>query len=252
MALAALVATLLGAAFAIDIGISPGRVNLNAQPGETVTTTVDVITGAGATQQIAVDVSDWTLDAAGDLVLLPVGQAGGAGAWITPEADAFEIAGGTSRPFRVSVTVPDRQDVAGTYPAMVLFAVVPPASAREGVAVVTTTQIAFTVYVTIAGTETSGSRLSDMYFDPDAGIVLTIANEGNTVMRLGGRVELRDETGAVRYTLPLDDVPVLRESEQDVSVALPPDVEPGFYVALALVEDSRGGLLTGQTQLELP
>lgn len=251
-----LLATLIVAfpfAFAVDIGISPPRVELTGLPGETVSTNVSIITGPGLPQQINVDESDFTLDEHGSLLLLNAGTGDhGAGAWIMPETDAFEIAGDTARPFRIAVTIPDDRALAGTYAGIVFFAVVPDVQSGQGVGVVTTTRIAFVVYVTVAGTETTGSSLLDMYQDGDKGLTLTVRNDGNTIMRLGGHVELRDESGTVQYTLPIDDLAVLRESERDVSLALPDDVQPGFYVALALVEDSRGGLLTGQAQLDVP
>jgi hypothetical protein len=71
-------------------------------------------------------------------------------------------------------------------------------------------------------------------------------------MRLAGAVELRDESGAVRYRLEVPDVPVLRESERAVTFDLPAEIEPGLYVALALIEDSRGGVLAGELLLEVP
>lgn len=240
-------------ASATDIGISPPRVSLSGEPGQTVTTTVNLVAGTGQAQQIEVSTSDWTLDGRGDLVLLPA-DSGDASAttWLTTEADAFQLDADSTRPFRLSVAIPDDPTLAGTYATLVFFRVVPDTPASAGVAVVTTTQIGFTLYVTIAGTETSGSELTDLYLSDDGALTLAVRNDGNTLMRLDGRVELRDESGSVRYTLPVDDVPVLRGSEREVRVGLPPEVAAGSYVALALVEDSRGGLLTGQALIDVP
>ncbi len=41
-------------------------------------------------------------------------------------------------------------------------------------------------------------------------------------------------------------MPILRESQRTVSLALPDDLAPGFYVALAVIDDSRGGSVVGQ------
>lgn len=239
--------------FATDIGISPPRVALTGRPGETLTATVDVVAGAGKAQQIEVRASDWTLDSDGNVTVLPAGAGpASATAWVTPETDAFELESDSTRPFRISVTIPDDPTLAGTYASLVFFRVVPDVPAASGVAVVTTTQIGFTLYVTVAGTETTGSALTDLYLAQGRAVHLAVRNDGNTLMRLNGRVELRDEAGEVMDTLPVDDVPVLRESEREISLALPDDVSPGTYVALALVEDSRGGLLSGQALIDVP
>ncbi|MDF1524136.1 MAG: hypothetical protein P1P87_15135, partial [Trueperaceae bacterium] len=136
--------------------------------------------------------------------------------------------------------------------AMVFFTVVPPPTDTPGVGVTTTTRVGLTVYVTVTGTERSGSELVDLYQPDDATLAAVVVNTGNTVMRLGGVIELRDEAGEVVQRLPVPDVPVLRESEREVRFALPNDLEPGFYVVLALIEDDRGGLLAGELTIEVP
>ena len=244
---------LLVTARAADIGLSPPRLQLSGRPGETISETVTVLTQSAGSQQIGVSVSDWLLDPEGRLVLLPPGGGdNSASAWLEPEAEGFEISGEQNRPFRISVTIPQDADLNGTYRTMVFFTVVPPPDENSGVGVVTTTQIGLAVYVTVAGTEETGSELVDFFQPDDASLTLSIANTGNTVMRLGGTVELRDEAGETRYRLEVPDVPVLRESDRDVTLTLPEGVEPGFYVALALAEDSRGGLLVGELPIEVP
>jgi hypothetical protein len=104
----------------------------------------------------------------------------------------------------------------------------------------------------VAGTERAGSELVDLYQADDRTITAVILNTGNTVMRLGGEIQLRDESGVVRHTLEVPNVPVLRESERELTFELPDEVEPGFYVALALIQDSRGGVLAGELPLEVP
>jgi hypothetical protein len=108
------------------------------------------------------------------------------------------------------------------------------------------------VYVTVTGTERSGSELVDLYQPDEATLAAVVVNTGNTVMRLGGAIEIRDEAGDVVQRLPVPDVPILRESEREVRFALPEDLEPGFYVVLALIEDDRGGLLAGELTIEVP
>jgi hypothetical protein len=240
-------------AHAADVGLSPPRLELSARPGETVVGTVTVLTTAGTEQRIAVEASDWTLDTAGALTFLPAGSLlTGASDWLELETDEFTLAPRSSREVRVAVTIPDDPDLEGTFHAMVFFAVVPAATDAPGVGVVTTTRIGLTLYVTIVGTERGGSELLDFFEADDGTLVAVVVNAGNTVMRLGGAVEFRDEAGVVRHVVEVPDVPVLRESERDLTFGLPEGVEPGFYVALALIQDSRGGVLAGESPIEVP
>jgi hypothetical protein len=43
-------------------------------------------------------------------------------------------------------------------------------------------------------------------------------------MRLGGEIQLRDEAGEVRHVMEVPDVPVLRESERELTFDLPDDL----------------------------
>ena len=236
----------LAAALANDIGLAPSRLELTVAPGGTVTETVSLATTSSLPQQITVTNGDWTLDLGGHVVYFPDGSLDhSASAWIEPEAGALLLEPDGVRDFRLTGTVPDDPSLAGTYQAMVFFQVDAPGDPDEGLGVVATTRIALTVYVTIAGTESDGSELVDLFVEDDA-LTFAVANIGNTVMRLGGFVELRNESGEAIERIAVPNIPVLRQSEREVSLPLPEAVTSGFYVALALVEDSRGGLMAGE------
>ena len=148
------------------------------------------------------------------------------------------------------MTVPP--DAEGTHHAMVFFTVVPPGGDAEGVGVTTTTRIGLHALRHCDWHRALRIELADLY-QPDATtLAAVVVNTGNTVMRLGGAVELRNEAGDVVHRLPVPDVPILRESEREILFELPDDLEPGLHVALALVEDDRGGLLAGELTLEIP
>ena len=68
---------------------------------------------------------------------------------------------------------------------------------------------------------------------------------------LAGSVPLVLGGGSNLLLVGAPDVPVLRDSEREVTMELPEDIEPGFYTALALVEDSRSGLLVGDLAFEV-
>jgi hypothetical protein len=250
--LALLLTLLLGApAWGSDIGLTPPRLLLVAPAGGTVTATFSVLTSAATEQSVEAALSDWFLDITGDITFLAPGTLPESAAdWLTLESDAFVLDPASSRELRLEVAVPP--DAEGTHHAMVFFTVVPPSNETTGVGVTTTTRVGLTVYVTVTGTERSGSELVDLYQPDEATLAAVVVNTGNTVMRLGGAIEIRDEAGDVVQRLPVPDVPILRESEREVRFALPEDLEPGFYVVLALIEDDRGGLLAGELTIEVP
>lgn len=242
---------LLAAAHAADIGISPPRLDLTGPPGSTVSGTVTVITSATGEQQIAVDLGDWTMDVRGDMAFFEAASlAFGASEWIALDIEAFVLRDGGTREVRVDVTFPDDAD--GTHQAMVFFTVLPPASEAPGVGVITTTRVGLTVYATAEGTERNGAELVDLYQLDDRTLAVVLVNHGNTVMRLGGVLEIRDDGGEAVRRLEVPDVPVLRESERELTFVLPADLASGFYVALALIQDSRGGILAGELPFEVP
>jgi hypothetical protein len=238
-------------AYGADVGLSPHRLELRAPAGGIAAGSVTVLTTSASRQPIAVDTSDWLMDLAGRLAYLPPGTiVHSAASWIDTDTQGFVLEPADDHVVRITVNVPD--DAEGTHHAMVMFSIDPSVSGSDGVGVTTTTRIALTVYVTVAGTERSGSELVDMYQSDDRTLNAVILNTGNTVMRLGGVVEIRDEAGDVVRRLHVPDVPVLRESEREIRFALPDDLEPGFYVALALIEDSRGGVLAGELPFDVP
>jgi hypothetical protein len=246
-----LIALCFPAALAADIGISPPRLDLVGEAGERLTATVTVITSARTEQQIAAEIGDWTMDLHGEMAFFPAGSlAYSASGWLELDADAFVLVADASREVRLEVAIPPNAE--GTFQAMAFFTVVPPPTEGSGIGVVTTTRVGLTVYVTVAGTERAGADLIDLYQSGERTLTAAILNGGNTVMRLGGVVELRDETGEVVRRLEVPDVPVLRESERELTFTLPDDLPSGFYVALALIEDSRGGVLAGELAFDIP
>jgi len=110
-------------------------------------------------------------------------------------------------------------------------------------------RLGFVLYVTVAGTQQNGSKLSDMYVDGSA-IHAIVSNVGNTLMRYTGSIEVRNVSGDTVERVRLPGGPILRESERDIAVKMP-DLPKGYYVLLLLLKDSRGGLLTGQLPYEV-
>lgn len=234
-----------------ELGVSPPRLTLSGAPGQTVTTVVNLITTSAKTQEVDASVSDWTLDENGNLTFVPKGATSHSAAdWIRLDSAVYSPSSTSPASVRLSVEIPKDPTLAGTYRAVVLFGPSQAAVPSSGVGVTVRTRVGLIVYVTISGTESNSSRLNDLYQDGDS-IIADVVNGGNTVMRLSGRVEIRDQSGATLVSLLAPNVPILRGSERLVRFALPKALKKGYYVALALLKDSRGGLLTGQLPFEV-
>ena len=248
-----ILAAIFAATFAqaSDIGLSPPRLTLAGSPGQTITETVTLITNSSERLQVGTEISDWTLDVTGNVTFLPASSLEYSAAnWISLESTDFFLEPNSSRDLRVSVTIPPNAE-GGTYHDMVFFRVVPPESAMTGVGVVTTTRIGLTLYITVAGTERNSAEVVDFFQQDETSLTLAVANTGNTLMRLGGQIELRGEMGEVVHNVEVPNVPILRNSERELTLPLP-EVEAGFYVALALIQDSRGELLVAELPISVP
>lgn len=243
--------TAMSAASAADIGLSPARLSLTAAPGGTVRGETTVFSTSTKPVTLTVSTGDWTQDSSGKLTFLPPGKADfSATPWATLSASSVQVPPGGSSTVGISFKVPDDPSLAGTYQTVVFFETNASPSQSGGAQLLTKQRLGLVVYLTIAGTGKDGSKLSDMYVDGhDLMVVLT--NTGNTLMRASGRVELRNGSGKTVATLPISDVPVMRGSERDLGLSLPKDLAPGYYVALAVINDSRGSSLVGQLPFNL-
>ena len=219
--------------------------------GSSQTETFTIVSGGNTREQVAVRVVDWSLTPDGKVVFLQAGQSNhSASSWIAVQSDSVEVPAGGQVPYRLSVSVPPDPALSGTYRAKVLFQVkVQSPSDTSGVSVQKTTAVGGIVYVTIAGTEKNGSKLTDMYADGPT-VHAVVNNVGNTLMRYSGSVEVRDSSGNTVKSVSVGDSAILRESERDIAVKMP-DLPKGYYVLLLLLKDSRGGLLTGQLPYEV-
>jgi len=242
----------MSAALAADIGLSPARISLSVPPGGTTSAEVTLFSNSSSSVPLTVSVGDWVQASDGKLSFLPEGAAPhSASNWLVPSVSTLSVAPGGMTTVRVTVNVPNDSSLAGTYQSIVYFATQPKAtSSVRGAKFVTRQRLGLIVYVTVAGTATKGSTLSDMYRDGKT-LKVVVGNKGNSLMRATGKVEIRDATGKTVATLPIEDEAVMRESDREIALALPKDLAPGYYVALALIQDSRGGSLAGQLPFTL-
>ncbi len=237
---------------ALTIAISPARQELVVEPGQSATAIVTVMNDAALEREVSVEVEDWYIDDKGEIFFVsPASLETSASPWVTPQETLFTLAPNSETEFRVTLSVPDDDNLAGTYHSVVFFRVNTPASADGQINLGVGARVGLILYVHVAGTEQVAVDLVDFYQE-EKELVLVANNDGNTTVRLSGNIELRDENGEVAHTLAIPDVPLLRESEREIRVPLPEDLASGFYVVLAMVDTSSGAKVVGELSLTVP
>lgn len=241
---------LMSAAHAADIGLSPPNLEIVVPRGTSVTESVSLFSTSSNATDLTVSDSDWTQSESGRLSFVGSGaDPHSASAWLTLPSSVVQVPAKSSVDYRFSVTVPDDAALEGTYKTVIFFETGPSSAPNASNALLTRQRLGLILYVTVAGTERNGSKLVDMYGDGNT-VHAIIANQGNTVMRFSGTLEVRDSSGTTVTSVPVRGGVALRESQRDVSVPMP-DLPKGYYVLLLLLKDSRGGLLTGQLPYEV-
>lgn len=218
--------------------------------GATVTEVVSLIASNGTAEDLTVSKGDWTQDTNGKVSFLPPGSGTYSSApWVTLSGDSVSVPADGEASYRFTVSVPDNSKLNGTYRAVVFFETRPSAPAASGSTLRMRQRLGLILYVTVAGTQKNGSKLSDMYVDGST-IHAIVSNVGNTLMRYTGSIEVRNVSGDTVDRVRLPGGPILRDGERDIAVNMP-DLPKGYYVLLLLLKDSRGGLLTGQLPYEV-
>jgi hypothetical protein len=84
-----------------------------------------------------------------------------------------------------------------------------------------------------------------------AGLALVLQNQGTRPLRANGVVEFRDASGAVMATVRVPDFGAHPGVSRRLELALPPDLPPGRYVVLAVLDAGLPELLAGQRLIDL-
>ncbi|AEB10906.1 hypothetical protein [Marinithermus hydrothermalis] len=240
------------AAAQAGIGVAPPRFEFTATPGQTLPATVTVFAAESPTLRIVPSVTDWLLDPAGTLLVLPPNShAYSAAPWIHLEASPFELTADAPRDIRFNLTVPE--GARGTYWAALAFTTEPQPGVQQGVEVLIQTQILAIVYVTVAGTERPGAEIASTFVETDAAgrryAVADVINTGNVYLRLQGRLTLKNTQGATVRTLELGERVLLRDGVVRYRVPLPEDLPEDTLLAAFEIAGVGPETLYGEVML---
>ncbi len=245
----------------VSVEVSPLRVELTAGPGSTTTQAITVTNAGSEAVRVRAIATDWDLsrDGAPQFEGVPEGGPFSATSWIRVAPPEQIIEPGKDATVRFSLAVPAAMQPGG-YRTGVLFefgsaAVNPVGRGRQ---VMFKSRIATLIYVSV-GQPTMSAELTDLAVrtqGKQTHVVATVKNSSRRYVRTRGNLILFDQTGRNVREIPVPDVPLLPESEREVSImVIDPDkpvaIEPGDYKVEVRMDVGLPALLVGETTLKV-
>jgi len=261
VALGALLLHAPSASAQMSVEVSPLRVELTAGPGSTTTQAITVANAGSEPVRVRSIATDWDLSRDGAPQFEGVAEGGpySATSWIRVAPPEQVIDPGKEATVRFSLSVPAAIQPGG-YRTGVLFefgsaTVNPVARGRQ---VMFKSRIATLIYVSI-GQPTMSAELTDLAvrtLGKQTHVVATVKNSSRRYVRTRGNLILLDQSGRNVREFPVPDVPLLPESEREVSITVidpekPVAIEPGDYRVEVRLDVGLPALLVGETTLKV-
>jgi P pilus assembly chaperone PapD len=246
------------AAAQVSVEVSPLRVELQAGPGSSTTQPVTLTNYGKETVRVRARLTDWDLTRDGT----PQFEGADAGrysatSWVRLAPPEQTIEPGASAIVRFSASLPEGVEPGG-YRTGILFEFEPEtrtaAPKRE---LAFKSRIATLIYIN-SGTSVAAAELVDVRVRPaESGVdvVATLKNSGRRTVRTKGTLQLFDASGAVAREVVVPDVPMLPESEREVTVpvaiAAASPLAPGLYRAELKLDLGLAAIIIGETPMRI-
>jgi P pilus assembly chaperone PapD len=247
------------AAAQVSVEVSPLRVEMQAAPGSSTTQSITLTNYGKETLRIRATLSDWDLSRDGT----PQFEGASPGrysatSWVRIAPPEQLVEPGASAIVRYTATIPAGTEPAG-YRTGILFefdrASQTVTSRRE---LAFKSRIATLIYIN-AGAPVAATEIVDVQARPaDAGldVVATLKNTGRRTVRTKGTLQLLDASGAVARETTVPDVPLLPESERELTVSVSSGAQsplpPGVYRAELKLDLGMAEILVAETQVRIP
>ncbi len=264
-AIAAIMFAALNAAPSAAFSVLPMKIELNAAPGASYTTSIVIDnSGAGELQMGRVYIQDWDKQPSGKDVYHESGEVDrSCGGWITLSQSQFNVPAGEKAEARFSFSVP--QDASGLYWTFIMVEGMPtpqkPSSedGRFKTAITTNMRYGVRVFINVKSGIAARGELSSLTVSrPDAQsefkdfpLVANIGffNTGNTLLTPHGVLEVRTLAGKTIHTAAVsyEKKYVIPGRERIVTVPIEARLAPNEYVALVIMDYGGEKLVAGQT-----
>ena len=257
---AALLLPAVPAAAQSSVEVSPLRVELKAAPGASTTQAITVSNTGAAAMRVRATVSDWHLSRDGAPQFVDAATAKySATAWVRVAPPEIVVDAGKEATVRFTLTVPDGTTPAG-YRTGILFEFSPAAAppAGRGREVQFRSRIATLIYANV-GEPAASIELIDLQTRVPAGqpaqVIAVLKNSGTRTVRTRGTLMVYDKTGAVISQSVVPDVPLLPESERELTIpafaADKPKPPPGEYRIEVKIDAGMPALIVGETTIKV-
>ena len=244
----------------VSVEVSPLRVELQAGPGSSTTQPITLTNYGKEAVRVRARLTDWDLTRDGTPQFEGAEVAGrySATAWLRVAPPEQVIEPGASVTVRFNAALPESVEPGG-YRTGILFefesASGPIFSARGKVEL--KSRIATLIYIN-AGAPPAMTELVDVKVRPTnegLDVVATVKNSGRKTVRTKGTLVLFDAAGAIARETAVPDVPLLPESEREVSVPVPiapaTPLAPGTYRAELKLDLGLAAIIVGETPVTI-
>ena len=242
---------LVGTVAAQDGGIalSPGRFELEMDPGTdtTVVINVDYRPGADPTKpaRLVASLNDWTITKGAQIEYYPANtRPNSASSWLTYTPAEAAVLPGTVHQIRVTISVPQNA-TPGDHLTSLIIEQRPENLHATGNArqVVVKYRMASVFYIKVKNLTHKGDINELLAESTPEGVVVkpTLRNEGNSMIRPLGSAKVIDSDGKVAAEIPdFEMMPVLAGSEVDQRFEIPAALRAGNYTVKCRVDFQDG------------
>ena len=246
--------------------IVPMQFTLSGKPGETVTCTMKAENMGEETVSIKIATKDFIKGLYGEEKQVEPGTVKrGCAGWIRISPQKLDLAPHETRTINFSMTIP--MDGEGTYWGNILVSQVSkPTLSRTIKKGGTSFQIfalqdmLIRVLVNVPGTEQKKGVITDISVkDQKTGGMTTIEvvfeNQGNSLLKCNGQIQVRDENGETVRTIPLEyghaPFTVYPGGRRVVYGHIKEKLPPGDYILLTIIDYGGEDLVAGEMEFEV-
>ena len=242
---------------AMELTVSPPRIELNVEPGKPVEGTI-LLSGSFPTAAvIRVTYGDWSLKPNGDFIFFerPGLQSRSLLGWLEVSPGKFTMSGKQMQTVRYRLRPPE--DITGGYWGMIFLQGDPkPVTAGQGsVGVNIVGRLAVIVYAqTQRGAIVDGKikGVTAKWAEGSLAMTANFVNLGNVMLRLKGRFEIRDAaSGKTVDKVNFENLPVLPDGNRIIAMTEKERLAPGAYALVAVVDYGGKSNVAGQCSFKI-
>ena len=248
---------LLTPVLALDLGISPPDINIKISPGEQYQGEMYLFGSEKEAIQVKVYPMDWSLSTKGTYQFLPMGTIKrSASSWISFYPKNFNLPPKRSQKIEYTIKVP--KNASGSYWATLMAETNPILSNVPGqFQVKMAGRVAYIIRLDINGSPSGNAKIErlSLNWDPQLKKLkasLRIKNNGISMLRFKGKLELKDSQGKTINNIPFHEGYLLPDYTREFELMDHNlNLKHGFYIGLAIADFGERNLKAIQSTLEI-